>query len=180
MDRVIKKYFDKFREKGKLPPELDGKVTGKLFSDLGKMESWRNWRTTDLRYDDDSLGCYLTGALDDCLIEGDYHIPLDYKTKGSEVKEDPAKYYQNQLDCYCLMLESSGYKTKNEAVLVYYSPEDVPEAGLVKFKVAPFKIKTDQESAKSIIKEAMKLLSGPIPQSNPDCDYCNLIESCED
>ena len=43
-----------------------------------------------------------------------------------------------------------------------------------------FKIKTDPESAKSIIKEAMKLLSGPIPESNPDCEYCNLVEARED
>lgn len=180
MDIVIKKYFDKYRVKGKLPPELEGKVKGKLLADMARLESWRNWRATDLRYDDDSLGCYLTGALDDCLIDDDYHIPLDYKTKGSEVKEDPAQYYQNQLDCYCLMLESSGYKTKNEAYLVYYSPENVSEGGLVKFKVVPFKIKTNPESAKSVIKAAMKLLSGPIPQSNSDCEYCNLIEACED
>ncbi|GAH40896.1 unnamed protein product, partial [marine sediment metagenome] len=32
MDLVIKKYFDKYRLNNELPPEVQGKVTGKLFA----------------------------------------------------------------------------------------------------------------------------------------------------
>lgn len=176
MDSVIKKYFDKYRVKGKLPPELDGKITGKLFDDLGKLERWRSWRTTDLRYEDKAQDVILSGALDDCLVDGEFFIPLDYKTKGSEVKEDPAKYYQNQLDSYCLMLEALGYKTKNEAVLVYYSPKEVSENGTVKFNVTPFKIDTNPESAKAVIKKAIEVLLGPLPKRTSECEFCTLIE----
>jgi len=179
MDAVIKKYFDRYRLKGKLPPELEGKIKGKLFDDMNKLERWRNWRINDLHYEDKALNATLIGALDDCLVDGKFFIPLDYKTKGSQVKEDPAKYYQNQLDCYCLMLESSGYKTKNEAVIVYYSPLEVAEDGAVKFNVAPFKIDTNPESAKSVIKRAVVLLAGPLPERNSDCEYCTLINEAQ-
>lgn len=179
MDIVIKKYFDKYRLKDKLPPEIDGKVSGKLLEDLNKLERWRSWKITDLCYEDKALDVSLKGALDDCLVDGQYFIPLDYKTKGSQVKEDPAKYYQNQLDCYCLMLESSGYKTKNEAVLIYYSPKEASENGIFKFDVSPFKIKTDFNSAKSVIKQAVELLLGPMPSRSSECEYCRLIESNE-
>lgn len=80
MDLVIKKYFDQYR--GKLPPELKGKVTGRLMPDLALMEKWRNWRT-GFEYQDKKLGAVLFGALDDCLLDGGRYIPLDYKTKGS-------------------------------------------------------------------------------------------------
>lgn len=176
MDAVIKKYFDKYRAKGKLPPELEGKIKGKLFDDINRLERWRNWRINELRYEDKTLDVTLVGALDDCLVDGQFFIPLDYKTKGSEVKENPAKYYQNQLDCYCLMLEASGYKIKNEAVIVYYSPLEVAENGAVKFNVAPFKIDTNSESAKSVIKQAVEVLSGSLPKRNSECEYCTLIE----
>jgi hypothetical protein len=176
MDLAIKKYFDKYRIKGELPPEIYGKIKGKLLDDLNKLERWRSWRATDLRYEDKDLDVCLSGALDDCLVDGEYFVPLDYKTKGTEVKENPAVYYQNQLDCYCLMLKSSGYKIRNEAVIIYYSPKEVSEDGVVKFNVSFFKIKTNPESAKSVIREAIDILLGPLPSRNSECEYCNLVE----
>ncbi|MBW2046258.1 MAG: PD-(D/E)XK nuclease family protein [Deltaproteobacteria bacterium] len=173
MDLVIKKYFDTYRIKNELPPEIKGKVSGHLFSDMAKLEKWRNWRNSDLCYKDS--GAELIGALDDCLMDDSQYIPLDYKTRGSELSEDPRKYYQNQLDCYCLMLEHSGFKTKGLAYLVYYWPEEVCQDGVVKFHVEPIRIDTNIESAKKTVSDAVKLLSFPMPQSNPNCEYCTLV-----
>lgn len=177
MDSVIKKYFDGYRVNGDMPPEIKGKITGKLFSDLSILEKWRNWRKSDLSYEDKELNAILIGALDDCLVENDCYIPLDYKTRGSELKGDPRQYYQNQLDCYCLMLEHSGFKTCDMAYLLYYWPEEVKENGVVKFHVEPIRIETDIESAKKIVKDAAKILSSPVPDPTPNCDYCNLVAS---
>ena len=41
MDGVFKDYFDGFRKKRLLPPEIEGKVIGKLFDDLEKLTKWR-------------------------------------------------------------------------------------------------------------------------------------------
>ena len=175
MDLVIKKYFDKYRLNNELPPEVQGKVAGKLFTNLATLEKWRNWRNSDLRYEDKSSNATLIGALDDCLVENGCYIPLDYKTRGSALKDDPRKYYQNQLDCYCLMLESCGFKTKGLAYLLYYWPEEVRQDSVVKFHVEPIKIETNIESAKRIVKDAAALLASPIPKSSANCEYCNLV-----
>jgi len=180
MDLVIKKYFDKYRLNNELPPEVQNKIIGKLFSDIATLEKWRNWRNSDLRYEDKGSNATLIGALDDCLVEDGYYIPLDYKTRGSELKEDPRKYYQNQLDCYCLMLESRGYKTKGLAYLLYYWPEEVRRDSVVKFHVEPIKIETNIESAKRIIKDAAALLASPMPKPGANCEYCALVTQRKD
>jgi len=176
MDLVIKNYFDNYRLEGELPEEIKDRIEGKLFPDMETLKKWRSWRSTDLRYVDESLNVILTGALDDCVVEDNFYIPLDYKTRGSDLKEDPRKYYQTQLDCYCLMLESSGYKTKGMAYLVFYWPKKAKEDGIVKFHVELLKIETRIEAPKKIVREAAIILSSEIPKPSSNCEYCSLVK----
>src|SRR3989338_11003595 len=44
MDRIIKEYFDTFRLKSQLPPEIAGTVSGRLVENQELLDSWRNWR----------------------------------------------------------------------------------------------------------------------------------------
>jgi hypothetical protein len=172
MDTVIKKYFDKYRVRGLLPPEIDDRVSGKLFDDIKILEKWRDWRSTDLCYEDETLNASLSGALDDCIVDNGYYIPLDYKTRGYELKDDPRTYYQNQLDCYCLMLESRGYKTKGISYLIYYYPKEVREKGIVEFIVEPIKIETNVKTAREIFEKAITVLNKALPNSSSECEYC--------
>ncbi|MCX6357919.1 MAG: PD-(D/E)XK nuclease family protein [Candidatus Aureabacteria bacterium] len=175
MDLAIKKYFDRYRASDQLPPEVRGNVRGKLFPDIRILERWRSWRSTDLCYTDKAVNASLSGALDDCLVDGEFYIPLDYKTRGSDLKENPAVYYQTQLDCYCLMLEASGFKTDGLAYLLYYWPLEVKEQGMVQFKVTPLMIETSTERAKRVVRDAVLLLSSPRPRAAAGCDYCGLV-----
>jgi hypothetical protein len=75
------------------------------------------------------------------------------------------------------MLSASGYETADIAYLLYYWPLAVKEDGIVKFHVEPIKIETDTLSAKKIVKDAASLLYSPMPESSPDCEYCNLVQS---
>ncbi len=171
MDLVIKKYFDHYR--GDLPPEIEGKVIGKLLPDLALMEKWRNWRT-GLEYSDKDLDATLFEALDDCLVDGDFYIPLDYKTKGSAPKDgDSEKYYQTQLDAYSFLLNSNGYKTRNFAHLVYYYPDEVTKNGIVRFNVTPIKVGTDLKRAEKTFRDAVGLLKSSIPKNHTGCEYCS-------
>ncbi len=175
MDLVIKKYFDRYR--GTLPPEIEGKVEGSLMPDIGLMDKWRNWRS-GLEYHDKALDAVLFGALDDCLIDDDYYIPLDYKTRGSAPKYgDSERYYQTQLDAYGLLLSTNDYKTRNFAYLIYYYPMEAGENGLVKFDIKPVKVGTDLERAKNTFCDAVKLLRGPMPERYDDCEYCCWISN---
>lgn len=177
MDLAIKAYFDKYRIKGELPKEIKNEIKGRLFPDIATLEKWRNWKITNLRYEDKPYNVVLTGAIDDCVIEDNVFIPLDYKTRGSELKDDPRRYYQTQLDCYCLMLESSGYKTKGLAYLIFYWPQEAKDNGLFKFQVRLIQVKTDIQSVKKIIKDAAILLSSDIPKPQANCEYCNLVKN---
>jgi hypothetical protein len=176
MDLVIKKYFDRYRVKKEMPPEVKDKLPGKLFSDMGTLEKWRSWSQTNLMYEDNIINATLSGALDDCIMEGGFYIPLDYKTRGSKLIEDPRKYYQTQLDCYCLILDSSGFKTKGIAYLLYFWPLEVLENGMVQFNVEPIRIETNIESAKKIFRDAITCLVKEIPNASSSCEYCKLAE----
>ena len=89
----------------------------------------------------------------------------------------PRKYYQTQLDCYCLILDSSGFKTKGIAYLLYFWPLEVLENGMVQFKVEPIRIETDIESAKKIFRDAVTCLGREIPNASSNCEYCNLVSA---
>lgn len=175
MDSVIKVYFDKYRVKNDMPPEVKDKLPGKLFSNMGTIKRWRSWLQTDLSYEDKTINATLSGALDDCLTEDGFYIPLDYKTRGSELIEDPRKYYQTQLDCYCLILDSSGFKTKGIAYLLYFWPVEVFEKGMIQFKVESIRIETNIDSAKKIFRDAVTCLKQEIPSASPNCEYCNFV-----
>lgn len=186
MDRVIKKYFDECRAEEYLPIALSGEVTANLFPNQPTLNKWRNWRASSLFYEDQELQVKLSGALDDCLLTEDgCHIPLDYKTRGSRMKESPVeyskKYYQTQLDCYTLMLEASGFKTNGIAYLVYYWPAEAMADGIFQFHVESVLIETNIESAKEIIKKAVELLNEPVlpgwaKTKATSCEYCNLVK----
>lgn len=186
MDKVLKARYDAYRAKGEMPPELAGKVRGVLYSDAAALERWRNWRKTDLKYVDEEVNAVLSGALDDCLVDGDLFLPFDAKTNGYGYKPGGESYYQTQLDCYELMLLAYGKKTCGEAYLGYYSPVEIPVAATsdamrekniavwAGFRCEPILVKTDPEAAKKLVKEAMAVLAGPIPDPAPKCAFCGM------
>jgi predicted RecB family nuclease len=179
MDRVIKTYFDSFRADLILPPELNGTdFKGiSLFKDQVKLDLWRDWKT-GLRYEDAALNVRLVGALDDLLTKGKKFIPFDYKTKGTvTTREDAVKYYQNQLDCYSLMLEANGFPSAGFAFLLYYSPKRTEVNGTVRFEVQPIKLEVDPQRARDTIQQAVTLLQGPLPRLNPRCEFCAWLDS---
>ena len=178
MDRVIKTYFDTFRAKGALPPELciDAFKGIHLYADQARLEGWREWRT-GLKYQDPEDGAVLSGMLDDLLEKDGLYIPFDYKTKGSPAnEEDATKYYQTQLDCYALMLEGNGLKTPGYGFLLYYSPKVVGERGQVQFEIQPIRIGTDTDRARDLFRRALSILTGPAPKAASKCEYCGWLE----
>lgn len=171
MDILIKKYFDKYRAKNELPPELSGKVEGKPLTDLALLRKWRYWKT-GLRYEDKTLNATLYGALDECFVKENCYIPVDYKTRGFDLKEDPAKYYQTQLDCYTFLLEINGFKHLSFGYLIFYIPKEIKKEGVVRFTIEPKKIKTNPKAGLEVFKKAVKLLRGPQPKSHSECQFC--------
>src|SRR3989344_4888887 len=113
MDAILKKHFDKFMEKGKLPPELRENKECKdcnLFNDVELLKVWRsNFKGISIK---DNEGNILHGAIDNLLTKGKKIIILDYKTRGFPLKEDTHKHYQNQLDFTTIFLGKMVMKPK--------------------------------------------------------------------
>jgi hypothetical protein len=168
LDRVIKEYFNKYRDKDTLPPFLEKKIPGKLIRNL---PSW-------LEFKDLNLDAKLYGYLDECLIIDDnFYAPLDHKTRGN-IPEDTHPAYQLQMDVYTFLLEQNNFPTKNKAYLVYYIPKggDLFNNGF-QFDVYPVELRTEPKKAKQIFYMAISTLrEDQIPKQNKDCLFCNWFE----
>ena len=171
MDGILKTHFDKFRDRGLLPPELCNNshcADLKLFNEPELMKSWRN-NLKGIRWEDKD-GNSLFGAVDNILVKGSKLVVLDYKTRGYAVKEDTAEHYQNQLDIYNFLLRKNGYQTEDYAFLLFYVPKEVMETGEVIFDTELVKMKIEVRNAENIWKEAIDLLNKDCPAKA--CEWC--------
>ncbi len=177
MDRILKNHFDKFMEKGQLPPELcenDHCQNLKLFNDKEKLGVWRNnWKGISFT---DKKGNELHGAVDNILINKTNKklIVLDYKTRGYALKEDTAEHYRLQMNIYNFLLRKNGYETEDYGFLLFYVPREVMATGEVLFDTELVKMKVDVESAEKVWKKALKLLEGECPMDG--CGWCKEIK----
>jgi len=175
MDSILKKHFDKFMEKGKLPPELcnNKECSGmKLFDNAEKLKEWRNARKG--LWFEDKEGNVLHGGIDNLLLKGKKFVVLDYKTRGFALKEDTAAHYQLQLDVYAFLLEKMGYDVEEHAFLLFYYPKEVLETGEVVFDTNLVKMKVNPKNAEKVFKDAIKLLEGECPKET--CEWCKGVQ----
>lgn len=172
LDTQFKRYFDQFRAKGELPPEVSGKLRGRLLSDVRTIDRWRDWRR-GIRFTPAWADVELMGALDECLVDqAGFHYPLDYKTRGYAPKPDTHEYYRDQMNLYTLLLEGNGHPTKRLAYLIYYHPVEVREHGLIRFDITVQEVPTDPDAAARLVKDAVSVLNGPAPASSGNCGFC--------
>jgi hypothetical protein len=171
VEEKVKRYFDAFRRQGTMPPEVKGKLDGDLFPDVVLLNKWRNWRQGISFYSAD-LNARMMGAIDDLLVNAGVYMPLDYKSRGSAPTPDSPHYYQNQLDCYALLLERNGYKTSGVGYLVFYYPANIYNGAKIALEFTPVIIKTNPERADATFHQAVSVLRGPLPGSSPTCDFC--------
>ena len=88
MDSKIKDHFDRFRENGELPPELEDEINARPVWDEEFLSRCRKWQT-DPKYRDEEFGVMVRGVVDDLLKAPDGSIiVLDYKTRGYPPKGD--------------------------------------------------------------------------------------------
>lgn len=169
MDSILKKHFDRFRDRNELPPEIKEKCSDcKLFSDKELLEKWRN-NFKGISWTDEQ-GNELHGAVDNLLTKDNKIIVLDYKTRGFPCKDDTHEHYVIQLEIYNFLLRKNGHDTEDYAFLLFYHPKEVLETGEVVFNTDLKKIKTDIKNAESIFNKAIKLLNEECPKK--ECGWC--------
>ncbi len=173
MDAILKKHFDKFMERGKLPPELCNSSECsnlKLFDNKELLKEWRNSRKG--LWFEDKEGNILHGGIDNLLVNKSNNklIVLDYKTRGFPCKDDTHEHYQDQLNIYAWLLEKLNYKVENFAYLLFYYPKEVLETGEVIFDTTLKKMKTSPENAEALFSKAIKMLNNECPEKT--CEWC--------
>lgn len=166
-DNILKKYFNNYRLQNKLPPLIEGKIIGQL---------QKPFKETYFYKFNQEYGFY--GKLDECLVDGEYHIPVDFKTASSDPREkDILDAYQNQIDEYLFLMEQNGLKTAGFGYLIYFFPEMTIElTNGFPMIVHIVKIERKVKDITKRIEKAVKILQGPIPQPSPTCNFCNWFK----
>ena len=175
MDSILKFRYDKYRADNTFPPEvieLEGEgITPFLDWDL--LNTWRE-SFLALRMIDEKAGYQLSGKIDDVMLEKDGRlIPSDYKSSGNPPRDDKQKYYRDQLAAYGFMFKKLGYEVSDRAYLLHYFVADKTSPELaVKFNAHVDLVKIGDIDIEKKLKGMVKLLDGPYPGDNLDCDTC--------
>ena len=179
MDNVFKKYFDEYRKRGEMPPEIDGKVDGALFSDMRQLNSWRdfNFGRGGIVAQIPEYDMTLSGAIDDLVVAPDGRfVPFDFKTRGYPVKADTHEHYRTQLDLYGLLFERNGMESAGYGYLLFFWPQAY-EMGQASFKTELIKMDVSPSRGLSMLERVRKIATGEKPPISASCDYCLYRES---
>jgi hypothetical protein len=165
MDSIIKNYFNKYREKGELPPIIHGRVKGRLAVDMPKT----------LKFEEEN-GIILWGRPDEYIELKDKNIvAFDHKTK-SKAPETVHPSYHLQLNVYSYLLKVMGYKTTNKAYLAFYHPDDCELHNGMCMNCTVIEVKTNPSHVVELINNAYTVLNGKIPKPGDTCEYCKWRE----
>lgn len=174
VDKAVKEHFDSFRKSDEVPPEIercDRELS--LFEDQNFLEHARSWRT-EPKWRDPETEALLRGGVDDLLRNdnGDI-VVLDYKTRGYPPKEENGApdYYARQVNLYNLILRENGYETADYGLILYFYPEGFEEDGGFVFETEVREIEVDIEGAKKMVRDAVEVLKGEMPEHDEDCKY---------
>ncbi len=163
-DLMIKKFFDNFRPS--VPPVVD--IDGSLVSSEEIKKLRGNVKL--------SVGDFvLQGRFDDCLVRGRKYYPMDYKTRGFDIKEIHSSY-QLQLDVYALLLRENGFSVGPDGYLIYF----IFDANKYKklsssfpHKIEVRKLKVDADRALSVMKDAIRCVRRKkAPAEGKECGWC--------
>ena len=162
-DTVLKQYFDSYRKKNLLPPIVEKKLSGKLEKPFKEKYFYRF---------NDRYGFY--GKLDECLVDNDKYIPVDFKTASSDPREKTIlDAYQHQIDEYVYLMEKNHRPTSGFGYLIFFYPDlsDEVHNGFP-MVMHIMKVTAHPEKVSSRIEKAIKILENSIPDPHQDCSFC--------
>lgn len=177
VDFLVKQEFDKYREKGTLPPVFVGE---KLDANLYAGEDLATWRNNfkGISFADESLGASLYGAVDDVLEFSDGSLAVvDYKSSGSKeitIYDD----YQKQMDTYTWILQQMGFQTQPHAYFVFYQVDKTGGgfANALPFTELLKRVTVDPAWVGPAFERAIACArQDEPPASRPDCKHCNYV-----
>lgn len=178
MDNVFKKYFDEYRERGELPPEIEGKAEGKLFNDPKQLNAWRefNFGRGGIRAEFPEINMVVAGAIDDLLVTSDgKFVPFDFKTRGYPTKADTHEHYRHQIDLYALLFQKNGFEVAEYGYLLFFWPQSY-SLGQASFKTELVKMDVSPSRGYAVLEKVNSIITGEIPGVHELCEFCTYRE----
>lgn len=173
MDNILKHYFDYYRKKGVVPPEIE-EIGAKMYEGP-ELKDWQsNFR--GIQWVDKKTGVLLRGAVDEMLTKDGKLIVLDFKTRGFPLKEDTANHYENQLNTYNFLLKKNGRKVENYGYLLFYHPKQACKGKKcnIEFNTDLVKMKANPSNAEKVFRDAVACLQGKEPKPAKGCEWCKF------
>lgn len=185
VDALLKKEFDIHRANGTAHPLMKTYGLDAVPFQHEKMDEWRDSLRRGITFLDKETNLLITGGVDDVWInpQGELII-VDYKatSKEAEVSLDADWQigYKRQMEIYQWLFKKNGFKVSDTGYFVYCNGKTDRQAfdGKLEFDIKLLPYTGNPNWVESTIKEISKCLNNNnIPNSNPDCDYCQYIKA---
>lgn len=185
VDKLLKKEFDIHRYTHTSHPLMKDYGLEAVPFQHPKMDEWRDSLRRGITYLDQKTNLLITGGVDDVWVKPNGEIIIvDYKATSKEgevnLNADWQDGYKRQMEIYQWLFRKNDFKVSDTGYFVYCNGKTDRQAfdGKLEFdiKLLPYigKIEWIEPTIKKIYE---CLNSSKIPTSNPDCDYCNYINS---
>lgn len=186
VDTLLKKEFDIHRAKQTTHPLMKAYGLDMVPFDHEKMDEWRE-NFKGVQYHHEPTNFIMTGAVDDIWVnrEGEI-VVVDYKStsKPSKVSLDAEWQdgYKRQMEMYQWLLRKLGHKVSSTGYFVYCNGKTDREAfdGKLDFDIDLIPYTGDDSWVEGTLLDIKKCLDGKIPQSDPECDFCNYRKAFQD
>jgi hypothetical protein len=183
VDQLLKKEFDKFRERGVAHPLIKKYGVDAIPIPHEKLDVWRaNFK--GIEYLHRPTNFIITGAIDDLWQNrrGEY-IVVDYKAtakaeKVDALEEEWHEAYKRQMEVYQWLLRQNGLLVSNTGYFVYCNGDTAKETfdAKLEFELTLIAHEGNDSWVEDTIVAAHKCLNGgQIPDPSPDCDYCGYV-----
>lgn len=186
VDTLLKKEFDIHRAKQTAHPLMKTYGLDMVPFDHEMMDEWRE-NFKGVQYHHEPTNFIMTGAVDDIWVnrEGEI-VVVDYKStsKPSKVSLDAEWQdgYKRQMEMYQWLLRRLGHKVSSTGYFVYCNGKTDREAfdGKLDFDIDLIPYTGDDSWVEGTLHNIKKCLDGKIPQSDPECDFCNYRKAFQD
>jgi CRISPR/Cas system-associated exonuclease Cas4 (RecB family) len=180
VDHLLKKEFDIHRAKATPHPLMKAYGLDMVPFQHEMMNEWRE-NFKGIQYLHEPTNFIMTGAVDDLWVDREGEVTVvDYKStsKPSQVTLDADWQigYKRQMEMYQWLLRKIGLKVSSTGYFVYCNGKTDREAfdGKLDFDIDLIPYTGDDSWVENTLNEIKKCLDNDtIPDSNPNCDYCN-------
>ncbi|MCX6793580.1 MAG: PD-(D/E)XK nuclease family protein [Candidatus Gottesmanbacteria bacterium] len=182
VDKLLKKEFDIHRAKGTRHPLMEHYDIDAVPLAHEKMNEWRDSLRAGITYHVAGTNVVVTGGVDDVWVapSGEYFI-VDYKATSKEeevtLDADWQIGYKRQMEIYQWLFRKNGFNVSTTGYFVYCNGITDKKAfdGKLEFDIKIIPYVGDDSWVAGTIHDAIECLKNDVlPDSGPECDFCNI------